>query len=265
MSRQKCMENRGNKWNRRMLRLAAAAFVVMLLGQMAQPGGEQFSVAGNVRPGTITLVPEEERGAAGYAVKGSGAEAEQPEEAVQGTGHGTWESIEAYYKDSYTEGNSRAFYADLTHNGCDDLIVLETQGDASAYTLEAMVTVFTRDRSGEIRTVYERQIDQSHAGWGWLYLYEENGKSYLMEYDPVLYEGPSRYAFSVFYFSEEGERIRLAGDALEFEWNGETGKGLEDQIKAFHQKAFAYMEHSQVIAAVGEEYFSNLQMCALGE
>ena len=160
-----------------MLRLAAAAFVVMLLGQMAQPGGEQFSVAGNVRPGTITLVPEEERGAAGYAVKGSGAEAEQPEEAVQGTGHGTWESIEAYYKDSYTEGNSRAFYADLTHNGCDDLIVLETQGDASAYTLEAMVTVFTRDRSGEIRTVYERQIDQSHAGWGWLYLYEENGKS----------------------------------------------------------------------------------------
>lgn len=256
MGGRKGTENRENKWNKRLLRLAAASCVVMVLGWIVRPGGENFSAAQNMRPGTITLVPEEERVAKEQTAENYGS---------QTSGHGTWESIEAYYRDSYPKGNSQAFYADLTHDGRDDLIVLETQGDASDYTLEAMVTVFTRDQSGEVRTIYEKQMDQSHAGWGWLYLYEENGMSYLMEYDPILYEGTSRYAFSVFYLDGEGRQIQLAGDTLEFEWNGENGKDLEDQIRAFNQKVFVYMEHSRVIAAIGEEYFSDLYMCELGE
>ena len=253
MSGRKNTKNRENKWNKRLLRLAAASCVAMFLGQVVLPCGANLSAARNARPGVITLVPEEER------------LGEERAEIGRASGHGTWESIEAYYRDSYKDGNSRAFYADLTHDGRDDLIVLETEGDASDYSLEAAVTVFTRDQAGEIRTVYERQIDQSHAGWGWLYLYEENGKDYLVEYDPILYEGLSSYAFSVFYLNEEGERIQLAGDTLEFEWNGEIGKSLEDQIKAINQKALDYMEHSRVIAAIGEEYFSGLQMCGMEE
>lgn len=266
MSGQRKTENRVNKWNRRLLRLAAAAFVVMLLGRIFRPAGENFSVARDMRPDTITLVPEEERIVKEQAAKDSGSrETGQAKETVRVTGCGTWESIEAFYRDNYDAGESRAFYADLTHDGQTDLIVLEARGDASDYTLEAMVTVFARDRSGEVRRVYERQMDQSHAGWGWLYLYEEKGKDYLVEYDPVLYEGASSYSFSVFYMSGEGEKVQLAGDRLEFDWNGALGKSLEDQIKALNQKALDYMERSRVIAAIGEEYFSGFEMCELGQ
>lgn len=68
----------------------------------------------------------------------------------------------------------------------------------------------------------------------------------------------------MFYLSGEGEAVRLAGDTLEFDWNGEIGKNLENQIKALNGKAFYYMERSQVIAAIGEEYFSGFEMCELG-
>ena len=256
MSRQGRTEDKISKWNKRLLRLAAAALVVMLLGRIFQPAGESLSIAqdGDVPSETGLKIYGEE----------SVAAAEETE-AVPLSGHGTWESMEAYYRDTYEDGDCRAFYADLTHDGQDDLIVLETQGNASDYTLEVSVTVLTRALSGEVYTLYERQLDQSHAGWGWLYLYEENGKDYLVEYDPVLYEGASRYVFSVFYLSAEGERVRLAGDTLEFEWDGELGKGLEDQVRAFNQRAFAYMEQSRVIAAIGEEYISGFENCELGQ
>lgn len=270
MSGQRKTEDWVNKWNKRLLRLAAAAFVVMLLGRIFRPAGENFSVARDMRSDTITLVPEEERAmqrqtAKDGGLRETGQKTGGAKETVQASGRGTWESIEAFYRDNYDAGESRAFYADLTHDGQTDLIVLEARGDASDYTLEAKVTVFVRDRSGEVRRVYERQMDQSHAGWGWLYLYEENGKDYLVEYDPVLYEGASRYSFSVFYLSGEGEAVQLAGDTLEFDWNGEIGKNLEDQVKALNQKALDYMEHSRVIAAIGEEYFSGFEMCELGQ
>lgn len=249
--------NQWNKWNKRLLRLAAAACVAMLLGQIFWPDGENFSVArdGDVRPET-GLTASGEGFAESVAAKAEG---------IQVSGHGTWESMEAYYRDTYADGNSRAFYADLTHDGEEDLVVLETWGDASDYTLEARVTVLARDLSGEVRTLFERQLDQSHGGWGWLYLYEENGKDYLVEYDPVLYEGTSRYAFSVFYLSAKGETVRVAGDILEFEWTGEIGRSLEDQIRALNQEAFAYMEQSRVIAAIGEEYISGIAACELGQ
>ena len=251
MRGQRRTEDSVNRWNRRLLRFAAAAFVVMVLGRVFRPGGESFSVArdNDVQPQTKAQAYEEKSGTA---------------EAAGGFEHGAWEPMEAYYRDHYEAGESRAFYADLTHDGQQDLIVLEARGDASDYTLEAAVTVFAKDRSGEIRMVYERQMDQSHAGWGWLYLYEEDGKDYLVEYDPILYEGASRYSFSVFYLSGEGEAVRLAGDTLEFDWNGEIGKNLENRIKALNGKAFYYMERSQVIAAIGEEYFSGFEMCELG-
>lgn len=248
MSRQERTESRVNKWNKRLLRLAAAAFVVMLLGRIFQPSGESFSVAqdGEVCPETELKISDQESTA-------------KTEAASKGQS-----VLEAYYRDTYAGGSSQAFYADLTYDGQEDLIVLETQGNASDYTLEAKVTVLASDLSGEVYTLYERQLDQSHAGWGWLYLYEENGKDYLMEYDPILYEGASRYAFSVFYLSAEGEAVRLAGDVLEFEWTGQLEKGLEDQIKALNQKAFSYMEQSCVLAAIGEEYISGFESCELG-
>lgn len=252
MSGQRKTDSKGNKWNKRLLRLAAAAFAVMLLGQIFWPSGENFSVAQDKDVQT-----EAEPQADGKASENA---------EVPASGQETGKFMETYYREHYDAGESRAFYADLTHDGQDDLIVLEVRGDTSDYTLEAAVTVLSKDQSGEVRTVYERQMDQSHAGWGWLYLYEENGRDYLVEYDPILYEGVSRYAFSVFSLTPAGQRVQLTGDTLEFDWNGEIGKDLEDQIRALNQKAFGYMDHAQVIAAVGEEYFSGLKMmCELGQ
>ena len=45
MSGQRRTEDSVNRWNRRLLRFAAAAFVVMVLGRVFRPGGESFSVA----------------------------------------------------------------------------------------------------------------------------------------------------------------------------------------------------------------------------
>ena len=85
MSRQGRTESRVNKWNKRLLRLAAAAFVVMLLGRIFQPSGESFSVA---QDGEVC--PETE-------LKISGQESTAKTEAAS-KGQSV---LEAYYRDTY--------------------------------------------------------------------------------------------------------------------------------------------------------------------
>ncbi len=158
----------------------------------------------------------------------------------------------------------RVMYADLTHDGQDEQIVLDVKTGEADFK-EAGITVLTGSEEAGWTPVYERHIDQSHTYWGWVYLYEEEGEAYLLEYDPVLYEGTSRYSYTIFSLTPDGGQEILRSSCVDFDWTGELASGLETQIRELNQEAFRYMEQSQVIAAVGEEYFSGLQMCEFME
>ena len=158
------------------------------------------------------------------------------------------------------DDGGRVLYADLTHDGKDEKIVLNVKTGEADFT-EAEVTVLADDGNGVFSPVYEKHIDSSHTGWGWLYLYEENGLAYLVDYDPVLYEGTSRYSCTVFSLTETGGEDILYHDTLSFEWTGEDDPQLKEQIAEFNRKAFIYMNQAQVLAAIGEEYFSSIYAC----
>ena len=98
--------------------------------------------------------------------------------------------------------------ADLTHDGTDESIVLTEMAKGERYLL----TVCNEEGT----VIWMEEPSTFHVGWKGIYLYERDGKEYLMTWVPYGNTGIFDLQYQVFSLTEKGEQVVLVSDFFEF-------------------------------------------------
>ncbi len=132
--------------------------------------------------------------------------------------------------------------ADLTHDGVEEtILVRETE-----YTGEIwMVEVLRADGT----VIWAQQAGSAHVGWNGIYLYEEGGKHYLMNWVPYGNTGLFNLCYRVFSLTEEGVELELRMEEFAY------GTMPEDAIMAidvpalreFEKRVNGYLEQALLL------------------
>jgi len=110
------------------------------------------------------------------------------------------------------------WYADITHDGIDDKIVVDL-----TYVInypetgeEKTVCVY----SGSTETlIWTGHADTVHPGWNGIYVYNDGTNEYLLVWKPMMYQGNADFSLQVFSLSEEGKIKELTAKTIDFNMN----------------------------------------------
>lgn len=186
----------------------------------------------------------------------SGAEAAPEAEAAR-------QALRTYFMDRYSEAACSAIYTDLTHDGVEELLVLEIEnsragepvmlhGDpvsADEFT-RARVTVLRAEEDGEVLPVYTFVCGAEHSLWGELYLKKTEGADHLLWYAPYTAAGRADFQLSVFSLDRDGARLEHVKRQIVFPVDGGTpreGDAEEAEISAFLEQAEMLMEDAEPV------------------
>nr|WP_325185517.1 hypothetical protein [uncultured Oscillibacter sp.] len=178
-------------------------------------------------------------------------------------GDETRQILRTYFMEHYSEADSSAVYADLTHDGAEELLVLTVEKgrsgepaplhggslDGGSFT-RAQATVLRAVEGGEVLPIYEFACGAEHSQWGELYLKKEEGADYLVWYSPYTASERGDFQLAQFSLGEDGavlDRVREriffpAGDGAPRE-----GDADEAEIAAFLDRAEAMLEGAEPV------------------
>lgn len=103
-----------------------------------------------------------------------------------------------------------SWYADLTHDGVDEIITVDTAAQQSEGTASLMVT----DADG--RLLYQKDCSTSHAGWATIGLYTDETGAYLLDYSPNFSQGAGEYRCTLFYLHPKNRTVEVQFHAVSF-------------------------------------------------
>ena len=139
-------------------------------------------------------------------------------------------------------------YADLNHDGTDDYITVDLTG-------EHVKTFMVFDGVNDKTMIWSGNADIPHAGWDGWYLYEEDGKQYLLNWHPYMNHGYGNYSYEIFHIDDNHEKAVLRSENVGF--------SLDDldsvpEARAFVERANEYLAKSIVLIDTndGEVTFS---------
>lgn len=168
-----------------------------------------------------------------------------------------------YYAENYVNRKVNIFLRDLTHDGIKEMITVELLNNEGEQLTsnddigQLLVSVFTSNEKS-ITKIYELSTGRSHACWNWLYLYKENGKDYLLQYNPTMYQGVGTYQYDIFYLDNSGQQVTLKKEDFNFTIQSETlDKSQEKEYKLWQRNADSYRKKSLPLVEIGNEYFTN--------
>lgn len=171
--------------------------------------------------------------------------------------------LRTYFMDQYSEAACSAIYADLTHDGIEELLVLEIENNragepaalhggalpADDFT-QAWVTVLRAGESGEVLPIYEFVCGAEHSQWGELYLKKTEGLDYLLWYAPYTRAGRSDFQLAVFSLGWNGAVIDRVRERVFFPADG--GEPQEEDadgaaVTAFLKQAEMLLEGAEPV------------------
>lgn len=121
------------------------------------------------------------------------------------------------------------------------------------------IRVYTREEgSGRISCLYESDACSPHPGWNWLYLYEEDGRDYLMKYTPSMWQGYGGYDYKIFSLQEDGqEQILRAEEEIygRIDVEGEEREQQWDRMERFLNQVEQYRSKSIPLVEIGNDHF----------
>ena len=179
--------------------------------------------------------------------------------------------VGVYFSSVYPTGNEvviSEFTADLTHDGCDDLIQVvgysvEESPDAETVTSinseGCYVKVFEGKSDGnfeESPTFISRNYHMSHMGNGTICMSEVNGEKYLLTADISEGQGEAAYWFAAYYVDsknwirveEQSEVIFSVDKESHPDWDGRAHR--EDVIDEFRAKISPYLMESVLLLSL---------------
>lgn len=214
----------------------------------------------------------------GAAVPGAAATAPTTTSAQTGDGGqraltGTDALLADYFEENYNVDYASAIFADLTHDGENELIVFDSMDPAftdypalHGETIEPermlespnRTCVLHVDAEGAVIELYQFGVENWAGAQGGLYLYRQDGRDYLLTYQPTVWQGACEYRYALFSLSPDGEPLPLAdgewtrsfdtADAAEEYLFSEAF--LEDPVyQAFEKEIAAYLKEAKPIVA----------------
>lgn len=128
--------------------------------------------------------------------------------------------------------------ADFNRDGRDEAVYLDkSQIDNGFVVLRVL-----EDDGNEL---WNEQFSTSHAGWGMLFLYEQDGKYCLLRYNPGMYQGYCTYVYTLFT-PEDGRENVIRTNTLEFDVNGTKKLDVPEMI-AFADEVNALLGKSTLL------------------
>lgn len=123
---------------------------------------------------------------------------------------------------------------DLNHDGEAEKIYVDEKVEDELYELKVV------KQDGTVLWTAEAGIP--HVGWNTIMLYENDGKDYLVEYNPYMMQGMGNY--SLVQFSLEGGKKNVTNTwTVEFKTPGE----ISDEMKQFEENVNLLLENSTVL------------------
>jgi len=188
-------------------------------------------------------------------------------------------ALAAYFADTYAPGYATAAYADLTHDGQNELIVVElfdTDGvtpieiasvmDASDF-YAGRVTVFSL-KDGAVEAIYTRDAFFSHVGWMQLYLYTDETGAYLFDYNPSVYQGYADYTYALFCLDASGDVNLKKSNAISFiisdgedglTYTDADGNDVSAAVAAFEAEAQSYIDRATPLLVYYEDLYGTVR------
>ena len=178
--------------------------------------------------------------------------------------------LRAYFGEHYDPETDACVFADLTHDGRQELVTVQLWADqAQAEPLSALaypsmdefelgrVTVLRLTEEQTVEELWTREVGSAHAGWGECFLYRQDGADYLLEYSPYSNTGASEYSYRMFWLDAEGREQTQAENAVSFvtdrpEPLPQDGDAAREEIDAFGHEIFTYLQRAQVLLAYDE-------------
>lgn len=121
------------------------------------------------------------------------------------------------------------------------------------------INVYTRrEETDTIECLYESWAAYPHPGWNWLYLYHENGRDYLMQFSPIMWQGRGSYIYKIFSLSDTGEeRTYRCGEENygTVDVDEEQQKPLWERMHLFLNQVDTYRMNSIPLVEIGNDYF----------
>lgn len=122
---------------------------------------------------------------------------------------------DTYTKKAYSEREN--FVIDLTQDGVEDTLEIAWDHVKNPKDDETFTVSLKSGATGKV--LWGLPVNTVHAGWYGVYHYEEKGKSYLMVFQPVLYQGIGNFSYQIFSVDETGTKQVLHSDRFRFDLN----------------------------------------------
>lgn len=147
-------------------------------------------------------------------------------------------------------GNSFTVNADVTGDGIEDEIRMNiTEEVIEPYTKyeENVVEVISGATGKVVYTMGNlSDINLVHSGYNSLYLYHGEGKDYLLNWNPMMYQGIASYQYEIFTVNESGQKEVFEKDKFSFDLN-HMKKSQIEKYKDFIEKVNKRLVNSDVL------------------
>lgn len=141
------------------------------------------------------------------------------------------------------------WHIDVTQDGIPEKIV--TNPDTLGRQIkedENTIAVYS-GKTGEL--IWSDDIGAAHMTWNGVYIYHDNEKDYLMEWNPYMNQGRAGYRYKIFSLSESGEEIELVNESFGY-WDIYVTEQDIEGLKVFADGVNEYLAKAFVLVAVTE-------------
>ena len=140
---------------------------------------------------------------------------------------------------------------DFDHDGQADVVELITHGEGGGAWLELKIS------RPDGTLLWSKEGSYAHAGWVNVFAYEEDGKDYILDYMPGMWQGSAGYSYRMVSFNRQGEEVLLREDSVKFDLNfGMSAPYHEsfdaDAVGAFLDEIHGYLEKSVCLLSTSD-------------
>lgn len=138
------------------------------------------------------------------------------------------------------------FYADLNRDGEDELIIVDESVEWEDAQGQADIAVYKQDGT----LLFRDYMNYPHMGWNNYFLYEKDGKEYLLEFMPSMYQGVANYSWKLYEFNEKNQLVIAEENKVDFTINPEQYDFDINAIHAFLSEVETMLNDATLLVSV---------------
>lgn len=142
--------------------------------------------------------------------------------------------------------DNSVFYADLTHDGKEEKIVVDSS--QLEQTQNIIVTVYSVEGETE-KPIWTDVAGVPRVGWNSYYLYKTDDADYLIRYNPSITNTGIYYKYEIFWLKEDGSEIPFAGNSIVFHLTNKAEDLDPDKILDFVNEVNTYLKRSILLVS----------------